>query len=127
MSIAKEFYFSTSVITIPSNVLRFSFAKRVECRYNHNVKFSLHAKMSVVTFSFIIHKVSSCQPGKFHKTILLYRPCSISYRSLPLLTLLISLIFCFVPLRHVLQKSLHPVLLSSLIRLSMIFGAINNR
>ena len=62
MPIAKEFYFSTSVITILSNVLCFSFAKRVECRYNHNVKFSLHEKMSAVTFSFIIHKVSSGQP-----------------------------------------------------------------
>ena len=100
MPIAKEFHFSTSVITILSNVLCFSFAERVECRYNYNAKFSLHAKMSVVTFSFIIQKVSSGQPGKFHKTILLYSPCSILYRSLLLLTLLISLIFCFVPLRH---------------------------
>ena len=31
------------------------------------------------------------------------------------------------PLTAFLQKSLHPVLLSSLIRLSMILGAINNR
>ena len=100
LPIAKEFYFSTSVITILSNVLCFSYAKRVEYRYNHNAKFSLHAKMSVVTFSFIIHKVSSGQPGKFHRTILLYSPCSISYRSLLLLTLLMSLIFCFIPLRH---------------------------
>ena len=37
------------------------YAKRVECRYNnHNEKFSLHAKMSVITpLSFIMNKVSS--------------------------------------------------------------------
>ena len=123
MPIAKEFYFSTSVITILSNVLYFSFAKRVECRYNHNVKFSLHAKMSVVTFSFIIHKVSSGQPGRFHKTILLYRPCSISYRSLLLLTLLISLIFCLVPLRHFYKN--HCIQLhGSLMYKSMFFKSI---
>ena len=37
------------------------YAKRVECRYsNHNEKFSLHAKMSVITLlSFSMNKVSS--------------------------------------------------------------------
>ena len=37
-------------------------AKRVECRYNHNAKFSLHAKMSVIILSFIMNKVPSGQP-----------------------------------------------------------------
>ena len=57
------------------------YAKRVECRYNHNAKFSLHAKTSVIIFSFSMYKVSSGQPGKLQMTILIYSPCSIQWRS----------------------------------------------
>ena len=67
MPIVKEFHFATSAIAIFSNFCVFLLptkmnAKRVECRYNHNEKFSLHAKMSVITLSFIIIKVPSSQP-----------------------------------------------------------------
>ena len=68
MPIEKEFYFVTSVITIFS-IISCVFllpmkmnAKRVECRYKHNAKFSVHAKMSVITLSFIMNKVPSGQP-----------------------------------------------------------------
>ena len=39
-------------------------AKRVECKYkyNNNAKFSLHAKMSVITLSFIMNEVPSGEP-----------------------------------------------------------------
>ena len=66
MPIEKEFYFVTSVITIFSNFLCFSFANENECKtfkmYKHNAKFSLHAKMYVITLSFIMNKVLSGQP-----------------------------------------------------------------
>ena len=72
----------------------------IHCRYNHNAKFSLLAKMSVymVTFSFIMFHPANQENStrQFYFTAL----SSISYRSLLLLVLLISLIFCFVPLRH---------------------------
>ena len=84
MPIVKEVYFNTSVITILSNFLLCVFllstkiyAKRVECIYNHNAKFSLHAKTSVITLSFIMYKVPSDQRGKLQMTILIYSPCSI--------------------------------------------------
>ena len=93
MPIEKEFYFVTSVITIFS-IISCVFllptkmnAKRIECRYKHNAKFSVHAKMSVITLSFIMNKVPSGQPGKLQINILIYSPCSISYRSLHLLSL----------------------------------------
>ena len=102
----KECYFVTFVITLFSNFLCFSSTNENVCQtcrvqiYNHNAKFSLHAKMSVIILSFIINKVSSGQPGKLQINILIYSSCSISYRSLHLLISLISLFFCFVPSRH---------------------------
>ena len=67
MPIEKEFHFVTSVITIFSNSCAFLLstkmnAKREECRYKYNAKFSLCAKMSVITLSFIMNKVPSGQP-----------------------------------------------------------------
>ena len=56
MPIVKEFYFSTFVITIFSVFLLSTclLSKCVECRYNHNAKFSLHAKMSVITLIVLL-------------------------------------------------------------------------
>ena len=63
MPIVKEIYFAIFIsctFLLPTKMN----AKRVECRYkyNHNAKFLLHAKMSVITLSFIMNKVPSGQP-----------------------------------------------------------------
>ena len=72
--------------------------------------------MSVITLSFIMNKVPSGQQGKFQINILIYSPCSISYRSLHLyffiVISLISLFFLLRPVTALLQKSLHPGLLT---------------
>ena len=62
MPIVKEFYIIYLVISCVFLLPTKMYAKRVECRYNHNAKFSLHAKMYVITLSFIINKVPSGQP-----------------------------------------------------------------
>ena len=60
MPIVKEFYFATCAITIFIISCVFLLptkmnAKRVEYRYSHNAKFSLHAKISLITVSFIMN------------------------------------------------------------------------
>ena len=62
MPIVKEFYFAiliSCIFLLPTKMN----AKRVECRYkyNHNAKFSLHAKMSVMNVC-IMNEVPSGQP-----------------------------------------------------------------
>ena len=61
MPIVKELYIIYLAISCVFLLPRRMYAKRVECRCNnHNENFSLHAKMSVITFlSFIMNKVSS--------------------------------------------------------------------
>ena len=61
MPIVKEFYFAMFISCIFLLCTKMN-AKRVGCRYNHNAKFLLHAKMSVITLSFIMNKVPSGQP-----------------------------------------------------------------
>ena len=61
MPIVKELYIIYLVISLCFLLPTKMYAKRVECRYsNHNEKFLLHAKMSVITLlSFTMNNVSS--------------------------------------------------------------------
>ena len=62
MPIVKELYIIYLAISCVFLLPTKMYAKRADCRMynNHNEKFSLHAKMSVITpLCFIMNKVSS--------------------------------------------------------------------
>ena len=61
MPIVKEVYIIYLAISCVFLLPTKMYAKRVECRCsNHNEKFSLHARISVITLlSFTMNKVSS--------------------------------------------------------------------
>ena len=57
----EEFYILLSGLPYPHN-RTFWFLVNIINNNKHNAKFSLHAKISVITLSFIMNKVPSSQP-----------------------------------------------------------------